>query len=115
SAALSMAYEGKALLLARERRFAAAVPLYRLAITGYANSRYAPDGPSIAATNIELADSLASLGQLVEARSLVIESGAGVDGGLARTHPARIALNRLRRVLHAPRRAVARAASDDSA
>ncbi|HZT04980.1 MAG TPA: hypothetical protein VFA39_22210 [Steroidobacteraceae bacterium] len=38
SAALGMAYEGKALLLARERRFAAAVPAYRLAIAGYLNS-----------------------------------------------------------------------------
>lgn len=50
SAALSMAYDGKAQLLARESRFAAAVPLYRLALVGYANSRYAPDGPAAAIT-----------------------------------------------------------------
>jgi tetratricopeptide (TPR) repeat protein len=113
SAALSMAYEGKALLLARERRFAAAVPLYRLAITGYADSRYAADGPTIAATKVELADSLAALGRLAEARALVQESGAIVDVGLAPTHPARVTLTRLRKSLHAPAR-VARAARADS-
>ena len=99
SAALSMAYEGKALLLARVRRFAEAVPLYRRAIAGYANSRYAPDGPSIAAAKVELAASLASLGRRAEARALIAESGAIVDAGLAPTHPARITLNRLRRIL----------------
>ena len=102
SAALSMAYEGKALLLARERRIAEAVPLYRLAISGYVNSRYAPDGPTIAAARIELADCLASLGQRAEARALVVQSGAIVDAGLARTHPARITLNRLRKTLRVP-------------
>lgn len=111
SAALSMAYEGKAVLLARERRFAAAVPLYRLAITGYANSRYAADGPSIAAAKVELADSLAALGQVAQARALVLQSGAIVDASLAPTHPARITLNRLRKVLNAPGRVVARAAT----
>lgn len=115
SAALSMAYEGKALLLAREHRFAAAVPLYRLAITGYGNSQYASDGPTIAATKVELADSLAALGRLAEARGLLAESGAIVDGGLAPTHPARITLNRLRKALHALGRVVARAASGNSA
>ena len=99
SAALSMAYEGKALLLAREKRFAAAVPLYRLAIAGYANSRYAPEGPSIAAARVELADSLAGLGQRAEARALVVQSGPIVDAGLAPTHPARITLTRLRKEL----------------
>jgi hypothetical protein len=94
-----MAYEGKALLLARESRFAEAVPLYRLAITGYADSQYAPDGPSIAATRVELADSLTSLGRLAEARALIAESGPIVDAGLAPTHPARIALGRLRKAL----------------
>lgn len=98
SAALSMACEGKALLLARVSRFAEAVPLYRRALAGYAGSRYAQDGPSIAAVKVELADSLASLGRLAEARSLIAESGAIVDAGLAPTHPARMALSRLRRV-----------------
>jgi serine/threonine protein kinase/tetratricopeptide (TPR) repeat protein len=102
SAALSMAYESKAVLLARESRFAQAVPLYRLAITGYASSRYAPDGPTIAATRIELADSLAALGQRGEARALLAQSGAIVDAGLAATHPARITLGRLRKVLRVP-------------
>jgi tetratricopeptide (TPR) repeat protein len=111
SAAPSMAYEGKALLLARERRFAAAVPLYRLAIAGYANSRYAADGPSIAAAKVELAASLASLGRQAEARDLVLESGPIVELGLAPTHPARITLGRLRRTLSAPGRIVARGAS----
>jgi tetratricopeptide (TPR) repeat protein len=113
SAAPSMAYEGKALLLGRERRFAAAVPLYRLAITGYANSRYALDGPSIAAAKVELADSLAALGRLAEARGLVAESGAIVVAGLAPAHPARITLNRLRRTLRPPGR-VARTESGNS-
>ncbi|HEX5462160.1 MAG TPA: protein kinase [Steroidobacteraceae bacterium] len=102
SAALSMAYEGKALLLAREDRFADAVPLYKLAIAGYANSRYAPDGPTIAAARIELADSLASIGQRAEARSLVVQSGVIVNAGLAPTHPARITLERLRKLLQLP-------------
>ena len=105
SAALGMAYEGKARLLARERRFAAAVPLYRLAIAGYTNSRYAPDGPTIAASKVELADSLASLGRLEEARALVAQSGAIVERGLAPTHPASVALSRLRKTLHLPERA----------
>ena len=100
SAALSMAYEGKGLLLANEKRFAEAVPLYRLAITGYTNSRYAPNGPTIAATRIELAASLASLGRRRQARALISGSGAIVDAGLAPTHPARMTLNRLRRVLY---------------
>ena len=104
SAALGMAYEGKALLLARERRFAAAVPAYRLAIAGYVNSRYAPDGPTIAASKVELADSLASLGKLAEARSLLAQSGAIVDAGLAPTHPASVTLSRLRKTLHLPDR-----------
>jgi tetratricopeptide (TPR) repeat protein len=99
SAALSMAYEGKALLLAREKRFAEAVPLYRLAIRGYANSRYALNGPTIAATKIELAASLASLGRLAQARALISEAGAIVDADLAPTHPARVTLTRLRKVL----------------
>ena len=102
SAALSMAYEGKALLLAREDRCADAVPLYKLAIAGYANSRYAPDGPTIAAARVELADSLASIGQRAEARSLVEQSGVIVDAGLAPTHPARITLERLRKLLQLP-------------
>jgi eukaryotic-like serine/threonine-protein kinase len=105
SAGLSMAYEGKALLLARERRYSEAVPLYRLAIAGYANIRYAPDGPSIAAARVELADSLAALGQLGQARALIAQSGAIVEAGLAPTHPARIMLNRLRRSLRLPRAA----------
>ena len=105
SATLGMAYEGKALLLARERRFAAAVPLYRLAIAGYTNSRYASDGPTIAANKVELADSLASLGNLAQARSLVVESGGIVDAGLAPTHPASITLRRLRKTLQLPDRA----------
>ncbi|HEY2035670.1 MAG TPA: protein kinase [Steroidobacteraceae bacterium] len=113
SAAPSMAYEGKALLLARERRFAAAVPLYRLAIAGYANCRYALDGPTIAAAKVELAESLAALGRLAEARGLVAESGAIVDAGLAPAHPARITLNRLRRTLRPPGR-VARTESGNS-
>ncbi|MHB8815159.1 MAG: protein kinase domain-containing protein, partial [Steroidobacteraceae bacterium] len=100
SPVLSMAYEGKALLLARENRYTEAVPLYGLAIAGYANSRYASVGPTIAATRVELADSLTSLGRLAEARTLIAESGAIVDAGLAPTHPARIALNRLRKALH---------------
>jgi len=99
SAGLSMAYEGKALLLARERRFAEAVPLYRLAITGYADSQYASDGPTIAAASIELADSLNSLGRRAEARTLIAESGPIADAGLAPAHPARIALSRLRKAL----------------
>lgn len=99
SAGLSMAYEGKALLFARERRFADAVPLYRVAIAGYTNSRYEPDGPSIAAARVELADSLTSLGRLAEARTLIAEAGPIVDEGLAPTHPARIALGRLRKTL----------------
>ncbi|HTX04719.1 MAG TPA: protein kinase [Steroidobacteraceae bacterium] len=99
SAALSMAYEGKALLLAGAGRFAEAVPLYRLALRGYANSRYAPNGPTIAATQIELAASLVSLGRRAQARALILASGAIVDAGLAPTHPARIMLNRLRKVL----------------
>ena len=114
SAALSMAYEGKAVLLAREHRFAAAVPLYRLAIAGYANSLYAADGPTIAATKVELADSLVSLGRLAEARDLLAQSGAIVDAGLAPTHPARIALNRLRRVMATSKRVAAPAASGSS-
>ena len=105
SAALGMAYEGKALLLAHERRFGEAVPLYRLAIAGYANSRYAPAGPTIAASKVELADSLASLGKFTEARALVLESGAIVDSGLAPTHPASVTLARLRQRLHLPHRA----------
>ncbi|MDE2447499.1 MAG: serine/threonine protein kinase [Gammaproteobacteria bacterium] len=100
SAAPAMAYEGKALLLARESRDAEAVPLYRLAIAGYGNSLYAPDGPTIAAAKIELADSLTSLGRAAQARALVVESGAAVDTGLAPVHPARATLNRLRRKLH---------------
>jgi eukaryotic-like serine/threonine-protein kinase len=100
SAALSMAYEGKALLLARESRYAEAMPLYRLAIAGYGNSQYAPDGPTIAAAKVELADSLASQGRLAEARALVAESGNIVEAGLAATHPARIMLGRLRKALH---------------
>lgn len=113
SAAPGMAYEGKALLLARERRFAAAVPLYRLAIAGYADSRYALDGPTIAAAKVELADSLAALGRFAEARDLVAQSGAIVEAGLAPAHPARITLNRLRRTLRASGRA-ARTASGNS-
>jgi serine/threonine protein kinase/tetratricopeptide (TPR) repeat protein len=100
SAALGMAYEGKALMLARERRFAAAIPLYRLAIAGYADSRYALNGPTIAASKVELADSLAALGKLEEARALLGESGAIVEAGLAPTHPASITLSRLRSALH---------------
>ncbi|HEX8756146.1 MAG TPA: tetratricopeptide repeat protein [Steroidobacteraceae bacterium] len=103
SAAPSMAYEGKALLLAREGRFAEAVPLYRLAIGGYINCRYAPDGPTIAAARIELAQSLTSLGRLDEARTLLADSGGIVKAGLAPTHPARLALNRLHKTLRVPR------------
>lgn len=115
SAGLSMAYEGKALLLARQHRYSEAAPLYRLAITGYTNIRYAPDGPSIAATRIELADSLASLGQRARARALIGESGAIVEAGLAPTHPARIMLSRLRKSLHVPRAApLARGPADAS-
>jgi len=99
SAALSMAYEGKALLLAREGRHAEAVPLYRLAIDAYTRCLYAPNGPTIAAARIELAESLAALGQVTEARTLVAQSGAIVDAGLAPTHPARGTLGRLRRRL----------------
>jgi eukaryotic-like serine/threonine-protein kinase len=102
SAALSMACEGKALLLARERRFADAVPLYRRAIADYADSRYEPDGPTVAATKVELAASLAALNRLPEARALILESGATVDAGLAPTHPARVMLGRLRKKLHVP-------------
>jgi eukaryotic-like serine/threonine-protein kinase len=102
SAALSMAYEGEALLLAGEQRFADAVPLYELAITGYAASQYAPDGPSIAAARVELADSLASLGRATQARALIATAGAIVAAGLAPAHPARIALRRLRRTLRIP-------------
>jgi eukaryotic-like serine/threonine-protein kinase len=102
SAALSMAYEGEALLLASEQRYADAVPLYELAITGYAASQYAPDGPSIAAARVELADSLVSLGRATQARALIASSGAIVDAGLAPAHPARIALRRLRRRLRIP-------------
>ncbi|MDE2052268.1 MAG: tetratricopeptide repeat protein, partial [Gammaproteobacteria bacterium] len=113
SAALSMAYEGKALLLAHESRYAEAVPLYRLAIAGYANSLYASDGPTIAAAKVELADGLASLGQLAEARTLIAQSGGIVEAGLAPKHPARITLGRLRKALQVrgPGRASARRSS----
>jgi len=94
--ALHMAYEGKALLLTRERRFAEAVPLLRLVITGYGADEYPADGPAIAAAKVELAAALLSAGQAAEAKELVEAAGPIVDRELAPTHAARLTLQNLR-------------------
>jgi eukaryotic-like serine/threonine-protein kinase len=96
SVTLNMAYEAKGLLLIRERRFAEAVPLLRLAIAGLSGNEYALDGPAIAAAKVELAGSLLELGQAEEARSLITEAGPIIDRELAPTHRARVTLARLR-------------------
>jgi eukaryotic-like serine/threonine-protein kinase len=96
SVTMNMAYEAKGLLRVRERRFAEAVPLLRLAIAGYGSTQFVPDGPAIAAAKVELAGSLLELGQGAEAQSLIAEAGAIVDRELAPTHRARIMLARLR-------------------
>jgi tetratricopeptide (TPR) repeat protein len=98
--AMHMAYEGKALLLGRERRFAEAVPLLRLVIAGYGADEYPADGPAIAAAKVELAAALASLGKFDEARSLIDSAGPIVDRELAPTHAARRTLQRLRAELN---------------
>jgi tetratricopeptide (TPR) repeat protein len=89
------------LLLAREGRFAEAVPLYRLAIASYLKIGYAPQGPTIAEARPELAASLIALGQREEARALIARAGPIVESELAPTHPARIMLARLRAALRA--------------
>jgi len=96
SVALTMTYEGKALLLARQRRFAEAVPLLRMAIAGYAANQYLPDGPAIAAAKVELAEDLFALGRRTEAQSLIAEASPIVARELAPTHHARLTLARLR-------------------
>jgi len=101
--ALNMAYEAKAVLLASERRFTEAVPLYRVALQGYLSGTYASDGPSIAAVRIELAESLFALRQYPEARALMASSAPIVERELAATHPARQLLTRLRTVQAASR------------
>jgi tRNA A-37 threonylcarbamoyl transferase component Bud32 len=107
SVSLNMAYEGKAMLLASEQRHHEAVDLYRIALDGYSSGKYVPNGPSIAAVKVELAESLLALGQRVEARSLVDSSGAVIDRELAPTHPARILLNQLRKAMRLPQGAEA--------
>jgi serine/threonine protein kinase len=102
---LAMAYKAKADLLAAERRYAEAVPLYILAKENYAASRYLADGPSISAVNVELAESLLALGRRAEARALVTESGPVVERELAPTHPTQAVLERLRKSLHLTRAA----------
>jgi eukaryotic-like serine/threonine-protein kinase len=92
SIALNMAYEGKALLLEREQRYADAAPLLRRAIAGYSANQYLPGGPAIAAARIELAGSLKALGQVAEARALVAAAGPIVERELAPAHPGRLAL-----------------------
>jgi hypothetical protein len=95
------------MLLASEQRHHEAVDLYRIALDGYSSGKYVPNGPSIAAVKVELAESLLALGQRVEARSLVDSSGAVIDRELAPTHPARILLNQLRKAMRLPQGAEA--------
>jgi serine/threonine protein kinase len=99
SVSLNMTYEAKAMLLAGLKRYQEAVGLYRIALAGYSSGKYVPDGPAIAATKIELAESLSALGQRAEARSLVQSSAAVIDRELAPTHPARILLGRLNKTM----------------
>jgi eukaryotic-like serine/threonine-protein kinase len=97
---LAMAYEAKANLLAGEKRYSEAAPLYRTAIQDYASGHYLPDGPTTAAAKIELAQCLFGLGQHAEARSLVEEVGTVVERQLAPGHPAQAVLVKLRKALH---------------
>jgi eukaryotic-like serine/threonine-protein kinase len=103
SISLNMTYEAKAILLAGEKRYHEAVALYRMALDGYSAGKYVPDGPSIAAVKVELAESLFALSQRAEARSLLDSSVAVIDRELAPTHPARILMNRLRKAMRLPR------------
>ncbi|HEV2284524.1 MAG TPA: tetratricopeptide repeat protein, partial [Steroidobacteraceae bacterium] len=103
SIALNMAYEGKALLLARAGRFADATPLLRRAIAGYLANQYLPEGPAVAGARIELAESLAQQGESTEARALLAQSGDIVLRELMPAHPARLALERLRARIKKPR------------
>jgi tetratricopeptide (TPR) repeat protein len=93
----SMAYEGKALLLAGEGRFAESVPLLRQAIEGYTMSHLLLEGPTIASTKVELAGSLFAIGKHAEARALIASAGPIVERELAPTHRARILLKRLKK------------------
>ena len=96
SVALAMAYEGKALLLGKQRHFLEAIPLWRLAIAGYEANHYQSDGPAISTAKVQLAADLAAVGQVAEARSLTADAGPVVDHEVAAEHPARLALARLR-------------------
>jgi hypothetical protein len=98
-----MAYEGKALLLAQQRNFVEAIPLWRLAISGYEANHYQPDGPAIAAAKVQLAAALAASGQPGEARSLLAAVDEIAERELGPEHPARLAAARLRRELKNPR------------
>ena len=102
SVALSMAYEGKALLLGQRRNFAEAIPLWRLAISGYEANQYQPNGPAIASAKVHLAVALAASGQPAEARSLLVAVDEIVERELRPEHPARLAAARLRRQLKFP-------------
>jgi eukaryotic-like serine/threonine-protein kinase len=103
SVALTMAYEGKALLLGQQRNFVEAIPLWRLAISGYEANHYQPDGPAIAAAKVQLAAALAASGQPGEARSLLAAVDEIAERELGPEHPARLAAARLRRELKNPR------------
>ena len=96
SVTMNMAYEAKALLLNRQKRFAEAVALLRLAMAGFKSTQYVPDSPTIAAAKVELAANLLELGQAAEAQSLIDEAGPIIDRELSPTHPARVMLRRLR-------------------
>ena len=96
SVALHMADEAKALLLYRERRFAEAIPLLRLAVAGYRRDEYRPDGPGIAAAKVELAANLLAVRRAAEAGKLIAAAAPIVDRDLARTQRARLMLKHLR-------------------
>ncbi len=99
SVALTMAYEGKALLLGQQGSFVEAIPLWRLAISGYEANHYQSDGPAIASAKVQLAAALAASGHPGEARSLLAAVDKIVERELAPEHPARLTAARLRREL----------------
>jgi len=99
SVALTMAYEGKALLLGQQGSFVEAIPLWRLAISGYEANHYQPDGPAIASAKVQLAAALAASGHPGEARSLLAAVDKIVESELGPEHPARLTAARLRREL----------------
>jgi tetratricopeptide (TPR) repeat protein len=93
---LSVAYNSKALLLLRQKRFAEAEPLFRRAIAGYVEVGYVSESPALAAARVELAWALSSLGRDAEARDLVESAGPTVARELAPSHVARVLLRKLR-------------------